>query len=255
MEENKHLELTFSDLFAVFKRCWIIMAVVGLLVTVLSYVVMVNSHVDKYTATVGMWAYRTGSEDGSTGNVQQNYYATIMSTQNIDEFMEIAQSGIVLEKVIADQNLTINQKELAKMLSVSQKRNDNTSTIFYLSVTAATPESAQRLGEAWGRVTSEYINGLVQKEVVLIFDPAPLPDQPSNPFSILKVLLLAVVGAVIVYGVFFVRFLMDDKINTAEDVDKYLGLHVLGAIPDKNQVMRRRSKSVYYGRSDAPKLN
>lgn len=254
MEENKQMEITFSNLFDIFKRCWILMAVVCVMTAILSYVIMVNTHQDEYTSTVGMWAYRTGAEDDSTGNVQQNYYATIMSTQNIDEFMEIAQSGIVLDKIIADQNLTVSKKELSKMLKVSQK-GDASSTIFYLSVTAATPESAKRLGDAWSRVTCDYINGLVQKEVVLVFDPAPLPMQPSNPLSILKILLIAIVGAIIVYGVYFVRFLMDDKVNSAEDVEKYLGLHVLGAIPDKSQLQRRRSRSAYYARTDEAKLN
>ena len=255
MEENKQLDLTFSDLLGIFKRCWILMAAVALVVTILTYVIMVNTHQDEYTSTVGMWAYRTGSDD-DTGNVQENYYGTIMSTQNIDEYMEIAQSRIVLERVIADQNLTITPKKLAKMLDASQKGNANTSTLFYLSVTAASPESARRLGEAWSRVACEYINeDLVKKDVVLVFDPAPLPDQPSNPISLLKILLIAFACAVIVYGVYFVRFLMDDKVNNAEDVEKYLDLHVLGAIPDKNQLSRRRSKGAYYAQSRDVKLN
>ena len=258
MEENKQIELSFSDLFGVFKRCWILMVVVGVLVTILTYVIVVNTHQDEFTSTVGLWAYRTGSDDDSTGNVQENYYGAIMSTQNIDEFMEIAQSGTVLDKVIADQNLTITQKELSKMMKVSQKGNASSSTIFYLSVTAASPESARRLGEAWSRVTCDYINGLIEKDVLLVFDNAPLPKEPSNPVSILMILLIAVVAAMVVYGVYFVLFLMDDKVNSAEDVEKYLGLHVLGAVPDKNQLNRRRSKGAYYYASspnDEPTLN
>ena len=255
MEENKQLEFSMSNLWEIFKRCWILMLVVGVVLTVLVYIVMVNMHQDEYTSTVGMWAYRTGSEDDSNGNVQQNYYGAIMSTQNIDEFMEIAQSNAVLEKVIADQNLTISRKALSKMLKVSQKGSASSSTIFYVSVTAATPESARRLSEAWSRVTCDYINGLVDKEVLLVFDPAPLPNQPSNPFSILKVLLIAFVGVFCVYGVYFVRFLMDDKVNTPEDVEKYLDLHVLGAIPDKTQLARRRSKGAYYAQQADTKTN
>ena len=254
MEETKQLDLTFADLLGIFKRCWILMAAVAVVVTVLTYVVMVNTHQDEYTSTVGMWAYRTGSDDDS-GNVQENYYGNMMSTQQIDEYMEIAQSRIVLEKVIADQNLTISTKQLSKMLNIYQKGNANTSTLFYLSVTAKSPESAQRLGEAWSRITYEHINGLVDKDVLLEFDPANLPETPSNPISLLKILLIAFACAVIVYGVYFVRFLMDDKVNNAEDVEKYLNLHVLGAIPDKNQLARRRSKGAYYAQSGNVKLN
>ena len=257
MEENKQMDLTLSDLFGIFKRCWIIMASVAVVVALLTCIIIMNTRQDEYTSTVGMWAYRTGADDNNTGNIQQTYYATIISSQSIDEFMEIAQSGVVLEKVIADQNLTISKKELSKMLKVSQKGNTNDSTIFYLSVTAATPEAARRLGDAWSRVICDYINGLVQKDVLLTFDPATLPQQPSNPFSIVKVLLVAFIGAFVVYGVYFVLFLMDDKVNTAEDVERYLGLHVLGAIPDKTQLTRKRSKGGYYysSRNEEAKLN
>lgn len=258
MEETKQIDITFSDLFGIFKRCWILMIAVAVVIAILATVIVSNLHQDEYTSEVGLWAYRTGSEDDSTGNVQQNYYANIMSTQQIDEFMEIAQSRTVLEKVIADQNLTISPKELTKMIKVTQKGSAGSSTIFYLSVTAATPESANRLGEAWSRVTCEFINGKLEKNVLLEFDNASLPQEPSNPFSVLKLLLIAFAGAVIVYGVYFVRFLMDDKVNTAEDVEKYLDLHVLGAIPDKTQLTRKRSKGGYYyasSQSDAPKLN
>ena len=258
MEETKQIDITFSDLFGIFRRCWILMLAVAVVVAILATLIVATLHQDVYTSEVGLWAYRTGSEDDSTGNVQQNYYANIMSTQQIDEFMEIAQSRTVLEKVIADQNLTISPKDLAKMLKVTQRGNASSSTIFYLEVTAATPESANRLCEAWSRVACEYINGLLKKGVLLEFETASLPQQPSNPFSILKVILVAVVGAAIVYIVYFVRFLMDDKVNTAEDVERYLDLHVLGAIPDKTQLTRKRSKGGYYyasSQSDAPKLN
>ena len=39
------------------------------------------------------------------------------------------------------------------------------------------------------------------------------------------------VGAILVMGILTVQFLLDDRIKTAEDVEKYLGLSVLGSIP------------------------
>ena len=74
----------------------------------------------------------------------------------------------------------------------------------------------------------------------------PLPEKPSNPISVLKILLGAFVAAVLVYGIYFIRFILDDKINAPEDVEKYVGLNVLGAIPNKNQLNRRHEKYGYY---------
>lgn len=41
--------------------------------------------------------------------------------------------------------------------------------------------------------------------------------------------LLAVV---VVYGIFVLTYVLDDKIKTPDDVEKYLGLTVLGLIPN-----------------------
>ena len=35
----------------------------------------------------------------------------------------------------------------------------------------------------------------------------------------------------IAYLVFFILYVTDDKINTAEDLDQYLGVNLLGQIP------------------------
>ena len=253
MEETKQSELNLMDLVGILKRCWILMLIVAVVVTLLTYIIAVNTHQDEYTATVGLWAYR--SDDGASENISQNYYATILSAQYVDEYMEMVTSNNVVEKVLADQNLTISKKQLLRMVDIKQKDSSGNSTLFYLSVTAASPESAQRLSEAWSRVLCSHINGMTEKNVIIVFDPATMPDEPSNPISLLKILLLAFACAAVVYGIFFVRFLLDDKINSAEDVEKYLDLHVLGAIPDKNQLTRRRSKGAYYAQSGDVKLN
>ena len=62
----------------------------------------------------------------------------------------------------------------------------------------------------------------------------------------LKIGLIAFVCALVVYAVYFILYLMDDKISTAEDVERYLGVSTLGVIPNRQDVMRRRSKGGYH---------
>ena len=76
-------------------------------------------------------------------------------------------------------------------------------------------------------------------------DYAATPDKPSNPVSLLQILLIAFACAVVVYVVYLVLFLMDDKITTPEDVEKHLGLNLLGQIPNKQDAGRGKR---YYAR-------
>ena len=63
------------------------------------------------------------------------------------------------------------------------------------------------------------------------------PSQPdsyvelANPISLTKILLIALAVCLVLYLVFFFLYVLDDKINTAEDIEKYLGLNMLGQIP------------------------
>ena len=58
-------------------------------------------------------------------------------------------------------------------------------------------------------------------------------------------MLAAAVGFVLVIGIIVLQVLLDNKINTEEDVTKYLDMTVLGVIPQYDQGGKRnRVKSV-----------
>ena len=50
------------------------------------------------------------------------------------------------------------------------------------------------------------------------------------------------------FGIYVVVYILDDKIKTADDVEKYLGLTVLGLIPNSNAELYPRSRKYKYGK-------
>ena len=52
----------------------------------------------------------------------------------------------------------------------------------------------------------------------------------------IKIGLIGVLAAMLVYAVAMMRYLLNDKIGSAEDVEKYLELNVLGAIPSRQNL-------------------
>ena len=54
----------------------------------------------------------------------------------------------------------------------------------------------------------------------------------------------------IVYSAYLIAFILDDKIKTEDDVAKYLGLSVLGEIPNSKNAKKNRGKyQGYYSNS------
>ncbi len=60
-----------------------------------------------------------------------------------------------------------------------------------------------------------------------IAEYAVVPDEPSSPNLAKNIILGAVVAMLLVAVIFVVRMLMDDSLNTAEDVEKRIWYHAV----------------------------
>jgi len=67
---------------------------------------------------------------------------------------------------------------------------------------------------------------------VSIVDRATAPQDPIKPNKKMNVLIAFMVGLMISVGLAFVLEFLDNTIKTNKDVEKILGLPVLGMIPD-----------------------
>ena len=241
-EEIKQTEIRLLDLWSIFKRCWWLMLAVLIVVSIVLYVVMNALYEPQYTANVGIWALKGDEGSGQQGG-NSGYYDMVIATQLVNDYKLLATSNEVLGRVITANNWNLTIDDFREMIEITHESNTR---MLYLSVTTLSAETAKTATESWASIFCDYITELRGEEVVVMIGSAELPEKPSNPISLLKILLIACVAAVVVYGVYFVRFIMDDKINNDEDVKKYLDLNVLGAIPNKHQLSRRREKYGYY---------
>ncbi|MBR3895156.1 MAG: hypothetical protein IKJ35_08435 [Clostridia bacterium] len=238
-EEKKHSEIGLAELWNIFKRCWWLMLIVIVIVASSVYIALNVTHKDQYTATITIWAMRMPDGKG-TVSTQDVSIATYL----INDYMLLIKSDKIVDDVIRAQNLAnVSVKQLSSMASV---KNEMGTRVMYLSVTTGSPKSAQMIANTWGTIFCDYINETMGEDMVKQVVDASLPKAPSNPISLLRVLLIAFVAGFAVYGLYFVRFILDDKISSPDDVEKHLGLNVLGSIPDKNSLRRRRNKEEYY---------
>lgn len=245
-EQTRETEIRLLDLWSVFKRCWWIMLIAFVVVSILFYIVSTLTHQDEYTANVSIYVMNTPDKaDGGTNN---NFTTThiSMAMYLIEDCLELGKShDQILYPVMVSQNLegVVDIKELEKMYTIKKAEDAH---VLYLSVTSASAERSRDIVNAFGDQTCSYFNKVYDQELLSVVDYAQTPKNPSNPLSLIKILLVGFVFAIAVYGVFFIRFIMDDKINNAEDVERYLGLNVLGVIPNKSESGRKKSKSGYY---------
>ncbi len=234
-EKKKETEIRLQDLLEVFLQCWWLMALVAVIVFVGLFIFMSANNKPEYTATTTVYVMK---ESTSTSTAEVSIANTL-----VNDYMELCKMDRVLEMVRHDLGLTISNTEFRKMIHV--ETIDSTRFI-YLSITAKTPQDASDIANSLAKNACDVLNNdlLNGQPYASVANESLAPTKPSNPVSPLKILLIAFVGAVVVYGIYFVRFLLDDKVNTPEDVEKYLGLSLLGQIPNKHDTSRKKK---YYG--------
>jgi capsular polysaccharide biosynthesis protein len=197
--------------------------------------------VDEYTATATVYVMKEKTEGGSTSTSEVSIANTL-----VKDFMELTTMDSVLEKVCDGKYINLTPAQLRKMVTV---KNIESTRFIYVSVTAKDAQSAHELSISLAENACEYLNHelLGDQKYASVADRGLQPKKPSNPISALKLMLIALVCALVVYVIYLVLFMMDDKINTPEDVEKYLKLSILGQIPNKDDTSRRRKRYGAYG--------
>lgn len=247
MEENNSTsEIKLSDFWNTLKRCWWVLLATLIVVFLVLYLVASVTHEDQYSAKTSIYILRDNGEGSGSSNFSS---ADITIANYILKDCEVLfrSRDHVLRPVIESQNLSgvLNAEQLDKMISITNEENTR---VLYLTVTTKNAQRSVDLANAIAQKACEYYNGYYNSSLCNINDVANLDDAktPSNPVSKMKLLLVAVAAMIVVYLAYFLLYILDDKINTAEDVEKYLGVNMLGVIPNREDARRRKSKGGYY---------
>lgn len=248
MEETKEVELRLQDFWDIFKRCWIVMLAVFAVVAIGLYIILTAVHNDMYTATVSIYILRNSTdEEGNVTNLNTADVSIANALIKDCQTLMVSRDNVLKPVLNEMPGLPqTNWKKLKSMITITGQADNR---ILTLSVTHENEEVCAEIADKVAEHASEYVNYVYKQPIANIVDHAEVPTEPSNPVSKLKVILVALVAAIAVYGLYFVIFMLDDKINTAEDVEKYLGVSMLGMIPNRYDSSRRRSKYGYYASS------
>jgi len=218
-------EISLRDIYFILRRwLWLIVAlvVVAVLISgVVSFFVLDKEYQASTTLMVGRPAdYVTDRELSlSDLNLNQKLVAT---------YGELIKTRTVAEKVIDNLDLPYSYNSLRGKLSVRLVQNTE---IISISVNDNDPVMASEIANETATVFMETIKEIMRVENVRVIDVAQPPTSSVSPRPMLNIAIAAILGVMLgIFIAFLVEFL-DNTIKTPEDVEKHLGLPVLGAIP------------------------
>lgn len=158
-------------------------------------------------------------------------------------------SDAVLNTVISDLNLNMSSKSLAKLITTN---NPSNTRVIEITVRTDSAVESKRIVDSVCDVAADKISASIGMDSVNVYSKADLQREPCNTFGTKMYALGAVVAAILMYCIYVIKFLINDSIKSPEDVEKYLGLVVLGDIPNCNAVKRSHGR---YGKYQAEEKN
>ena len=114
-----------------------------------------------------------------------------------------------------------------------------------MTAKADSPELAKRIVDRICTIGSKRIEDAMGFQQVNLYELGTTDPDPCNSTRMLTFAFAGVVAAVVMYVIFLIIFLLDDRIKTDdENLERYLGLSVLGNIPNADG--RKSGKYGYY---------
>lgn len=151
-----------------------------------------------------------------------------LNREMLETYGEIARSNIVTKHVIELLGLEMRPDQLREKVEVAIVANTE---IIEIMAEHTDPATAALIADA---VAQSFIENLVQimkVEHVTIIDPAIPSDDPNRPKvmqTMIAVALLSLLSSVLLA---FLLDLLDRRIRTAEDIERYMSYPLLGVIP------------------------
>jgi|SRR5690554_801995 len=147
----------------------------------------------------------------------------------INTYSVIIRSNRILDEVIDELQLTISPSALADKISVT---NENGSQVVTVSATDPDPKMAVDLANVTVEVFQDQIDELMNVDNVNILNPAVLPANPTpvSPNLTLNIAIAFVLGGMVGVGLAFLFEYLDTTVKTETDVEKIVGLPVIGVV-------------------------
>ncbi len=179
--------------------------------------------VPQYSSTAMMYILSKETTLTSLADLQ-------IGAQLTNDYQVIVKSRPVLQDVIERLKLQQSYEQLSSRITIN---NPSNTRILTVSIDDADPKLAKDIVDTVAKVSSDYIADTMEMVPPKIIEEGAVATQKSSPSVMKNAMIGALAGAALVCAVIVIRFLLNDAVTTADDVEKYLGISVLASVPTR----------------------
>ena len=186
----------------------------------------------KYVASTQLYVSVQAAAGAATGDLVQG---TSYARQAVISYVDVVNSAIVLDEVIAELKLDMTAAQLAQAVTSSSPPD---TVLLNITVTDSDPamaaELANSVGSNFSRIVVEKLekSGVDSVSPVKIetIQPALLPTSPASPKPPLNLAIGLLLGLALGLGVAVLRGILDTRIHSLHDIALVTDKPMLGGI-------------------------
>ncbi|MEJ8737264.1 Wzz/FepE/Etk N-terminal domain-containing protein [Erysipelotrichaceae bacterium HCN-30851] len=224
VENNEEIEIDLSRLFTEIRKKIKFIILVGIIGGAIAFTFTNFFISKKYESSARIYLKPNTTETGSI-----DYNALNANSKMVNNYMLMIQGDSILDKVTKTLKLEDKGENFVKeSLSVT---NETDSEI--IKVTART-EDSELSKDIVSAVVDQFFSDVKAKldvKNLMIIDQAKVEETPVSPNKKINTALGIIAGIAVSGGIVVLRFLLDKRMHTKEDVESYLEIPVLAEIP------------------------
>ena len=238
-------EIDLIDLFGYYmSRLWLLIAavVIGAVIAGAYTHYMIP---DRFTAVSRM--YMISASSSSVVDLSDLNIGASLS----NDYVELMKSRPIIEDVINELGLGYTYEQVLDMIRLDVVTNTR---IIKISATSTDPEEAMNIANQMARIAKIRLPKIMDAPSPSIAEQAVLPTQKSSPSLSRNVMMGSLVLLFLVLAFLTIQYLMDDTVQTSEDVEKEFGVLPMTVIPEGTiQGLKKVSDSTRRSRSNSKK--
>ena len=223
-EEYETIDLL--EIFRLLKKNLLVILAVAILFAVVGYLISAFALTPKYEASATLIV--NSREDQATTQVPITNDQLTSATKLVDTYAVILTSDTVLNETISNLDLDMTYDQLVEKVRIESV---NSTQVMKITVKDTDPERARAIAADIVEQAPEIIIQTVKAGSVEIISQAKANEIPVSPSKMKNTALAGILGVVLSVGIIVLKFLLNNKFMTDDDITNKLGLTVLGVIP------------------------
>lgn len=227
--ETEEIEIDLLQLWnAVRHRIWLVL-LAGFIVADIAFAITKFLITPMYSSSATMLVVTKETTLSSLADLQ-------LGSQLTNDYEILISSRPVLQQTVEELNLDISYKRLRSMITIS---NPNDSRMLIISTMQPDPELAKSVVDTVAQISSEYIAEKMEVTAPKIIEEGEVPINQSSPSLLRNTAIGGMLGILAAVFLICVAVILNDSIQTEDDIERYLQLPVLAVVPDKSGSSRK----------------